>query len=248
MFPLILLTASMFPDEGVRIRWGWLFAIVSPIFMTTLIGAPLPPSLGFPAMYVVNIAVIAALIGILARNYRRASVVGRRQLRWGIYGICAGTIPVLTADMLTLVVPDWWWLHDVAVATIIFIPMGNLVALGRFNLYDIDSLLTSTILYTLVWAMLLWGLLIVVPLIAQSFGAALGLPPLVASIAFSGLMAFAIVMLARWLGPFVERVLFKERYALQAGVNRLMVEIRGIVDPRTLSDSSGIGSSRSSDQ
>jgi hypothetical protein len=161
----------------------------------------------------------------------------------GIYGICAGTIPVLTADMLTLVVPDWWWLHDVAVATIIFIPLGNLVALGRFNLYDIDSLLTSTILYTLVWAMLLWGLLIVVPLIAQSFGAALGLPPLVASIAFSGLMAFAIVMLARWLGPVVERVLFKERYALQAGVNRLMVEIRGIVDPRTCSDSSGIGSS-----
>ena len=145
----------------------------------------------------------------------------------GIYGICAGTIPVLTADMLTLVVPDWWWLHDVAVATIIFIPMGNLVALGRFNLYDIDSLLTSTILYTLVWAMLLWGLLIVVPLIAQSFGAALGLPPLVATIAFSGLMAFAIVMLARWLGPLVERVLFKD--ALRAAGGRESAHGR---DPR----------------
>ena len=103
--PLALRTILQFPEEVARPGRAaalapWLFA-GSGLFVTTFaFGFPLPPALGQPLGIGSNVLFIAVVLAVLAQSYRRASALGRRQLRWVLFGFYAGLAPAALAGAL----------------------------------------------------------------------------------------------------------------------------------------------------
>ena len=228
MFPLILRAAWMVPERSTEKReprWFWLFALTGPVVTTAFLGAPMPPSLGFSGLFAVNVAFITALLALLTHNYTRADALGRRQLKWVLYGLYAGLAPVLAVDLVTLAYPGWWWLHDLATMAEVLIPLCIFIAVVRFKLYDIDSLITTTVGYSLLSVAFLAALVGLVPPFAEAASGLMGIDRRVGTSALSALAAISVVLLGRSLNPFVERLLFRERFAVQEGVRELLAEI-----------------------
>jgi class 3 adenylate cyclase len=239
MLPLILRTGMIFPPEiapasGQLPWWPWLFAVFGPISLSWTFGIPLPPAVGFRAVFFVNVAFIATLLAIMTRNFRRAGPVGRRQLKWVVYGIYIGTVPVLLTDVVSAFAPSLWWLHEVAVIAEILIPVCVLIAIVRFNYFDIDRLITGTAVYSFLSVLVMAATLAVVPQLARLAHAAIDLDPHTAQLVLSLAVAAGVAPGQRYLRPRVERLLFRERHALKQGVESLLHELSTADGPEAL--------------
>src|SRR4030095_2203671 len=205
--------------------WPWLFAAFGPISLSWTFGFFLPPAVGFRLVFLVNVLFIATLLAILTRNYRRASPIGRRQLKWGGLGIYFGTVPVLLTDVVSAVAPPLWWLHEVAVIAELCIPVCVLMALMRANYFDVDHLITGTAVYSFLSVALLASMLVVVPQVSRLASAAVDLDPRTGQLVLSIVFAAGLIPGQRYLRPQMERVLFHERHALKGGVEDLLHEM-----------------------
>ncbi len=238
MFPVILRLAADTPDgvvppAGVR-WWSWLFALFGPVVLTAVFGMPLPPALGLPGMWVLNVLVIAALLGVLTLNYRRTTPIGRRQVKWVLVGLYIGLAPVLAADVIASAEPRWWWLHDVAAIFEIAIPIGFLIAFVRFNFLDVDRLISATIVNSGLTFSFFVLALVCVPRAANFTGMVLGLDPTLSSWVITGLLATPLYPAYTYLRPRVDRMLFVERYALEQSIEDLLDALEGPPDPDSL--------------
>jgi hypothetical protein len=230
MLPLVLRAIMIFPDEvappdGRLPWWPWLFAVFGPISLSWTFGVLLPPELGLRAAFGVNVLFILTMLAIITRNYRRASPIGRRQLKWVVLGIYVGTVPVLLTDVVTAFAPPLWWLHEVAMIAEILIPICILMAISRANYLDIDHLITGTAVYSFLSVGLLAALLVVVPQLSRLASKALGLDPHTGQLIVSIVFAASLVPGQRFLRPQIERLLFRERHALKEGVEVLLHEL-----------------------
>lgn len=239
MLPLILRAALLFPAEvappGGRLPWWpWLFAAFGPISLSWTYGVPLPPEVGFRAVFIVNVAFIVTLLAVLTRNFRRANPLGRRQLKWVLLGIYVGTVPVLLADVIAAVAPQLWWLHEVAVIAQIAIPLCLVMAIVRTNFLDVDHLITGAAVYSVLSVLLLAAVLTAVPLLARAASRASGLDPHTVQLVLAVVTAAGIVPGHRLLQPRMERLLFRERHALRAGVEDLLRQLAATESPEAL--------------
>jgi hypothetical protein len=230
MLPLVLRAIMIFPDEvappdGRLPWWPWLFAVFGPISLSWTFGVLLPPELGLRAAFGVNVLFILTMLAIITRNYRRASPIGRRQLKWVVLGIYGGTVPVLLTDVVTAFAPALWWLHEVAMIAEVLIPVCILMAISRANYLDIDHLITGTAVYSFLSVGLLAALLVVVPQLSRLASKALGLDPHTGQLIVSIVFAASLVPGQRFLRPQIERLLFRERHALKEGVEVLLHEL-----------------------
>ena len=238
MLPLIIRVARMFPERSPQpppVLWPWGFALFAPAAVSTVFGTPLAPAPALRLMFAVNVAFIGTVLFVLTRNYRTASAVGRRQLKWLVYGMYVGLVPVLAANVLTALVPRWWWLHDASVLAEALIPVCLFIAIVRFNLFDIDRLIATTALYSILSALLIGGVVAVVPTAAQAASAFVGVEQGTARLVLSGVLACCVIPARQYLRPSVERVFFSERHALTAGVDALLRDLAaGRERPRLL--------------
>jgi class 3 adenylate cyclase len=239
MLPLILRAVLIFPAEAAppdgRVPWWpWLFAIFAPISTSWVFGVPLPPEVGFRAVFAVNVAFIATLLVVLTRNFRRAGPIGRRQLKWVVLGIYVGTVPVLVADVVAAFEPALSWLHDAAVIAEIAIPLCVLMAIVRSNFLDVDRLITGAAVYSVLSVLLLAAVLAAVPQVARAASRAGGFDPRTVQLVLSLVVASGMVPARRFLDPRMERVLFRERHALRAGVEELLRELAAAPGPEAL--------------
>ncbi len=230
MLPLILRAALIFPAEvapaGGRLPWWpWLFAVFGPISLSWIYGVPLSPELGFRAVFAVNVAFIVTLLAVLTRNFRRASPSGRRQLKWIMLGMYVGTVPVLLADVAAAIAPPLWWLHEVAAIAEIAIPLCVLIAIVRTNYFDVDRLISGAVVYSVLSVLTLAAVLAAVPQVARAASRATDLNPHTVQLVLSIVVAAAMVPAHRLLLPHMERVLFRERHALRAGVEDLLRDL-----------------------
>lgn len=239
MFPLILRAVLTLSEKGVPAgarlpTWPWLFAVFGPIMTSRTFGVPLPPTVGFFAESVVTVAFVATFIVLLTRNFRQAGPLGRRQLKWVVYGIYIGTTPVLAADMVITFDPSWWWLHEMATTAVALIPLCIFIAIVRFNFFDIDRLISATAAYTILLVLLLAGALIVIPRLSQAASNTVGVDPVFGQTVCSLLLAALVVPSQRYLRPQVERLFFAERYALEQGIEHLLRELSVCEGPQAL--------------
>ena len=239
MFPLTLRTAMLLPDEvapadGRLPAWPWLFALFGPIGTSAMFGVPLPPLIGLRGIFVLNVAFIATLLVLLTRNFRRAGPIGRRQLKWVVYGIYLGAVPVLAADAVIAIAPRFWWLHDVSMIAMVVIPICICIAIVRYNLFDIDRLISATVAYTILFVLLLAGALTVIPRLSLAASSTIGLDPAFGQTVFSLLLAALVVPGQRYLRPQIERRFFAERYALERGVEQLLRDLSRCGGPQAL--------------
>jgi class 3 adenylate cyclase len=240
-FPLILRVPMLFPPEvasesGRLPRWPWIFSILGPIAFTWVYGFPLPPAIAQQSLLLVNIAFIVALLAVLTRNFLRCGPIGRRQLKWVLYGIYVGTVPVLAADVVAALEPAAWWLHDLAVVAEVVIPISILIAILRFNLFDIDQLISAAAVLSLLSVLLIASLPTVVLPSARWLSAVAGLEQGTVQVLLSGLLATGMVWFRGRTRPYVDRAFFPERYRLATCMNDLLQELSAAHERTALLD------------
>jgi class 3 adenylate cyclase/glycopeptide antibiotics resistance protein len=239
MFPLALQAIRAFPDGSApRSRradaWTWIFGLQALAVLSWVFGVPFSTATGLRATTAGNVLVAAAMLALVTHNYRRSDAVGRRQLKWVLYGFYVAALPVLLANLLPMATPRLWWLHEVAMSAVVLLPVCMLIAITRFKLFDIDRLLTATAWYSIVIGLLVAGVLLAVPPAARALSGATGVDRSTSQVLLAALLALAIVPGGRSVRERLERRLFAERYALRDGVEQLLGELAETTDPEKI--------------
>jgi class 3 adenylate cyclase len=237
--PLLLRAALLLPESAApRRAWvfaiPWLFVIMAPVATSAFVGFPFPPHIGLRFHPLLQVSVYAALLIILARNYFRANPIGRRQIRWVLLGFYLALVPALVITSVVAVAPDAFILYTVSGLGLPLIPIAFLIAIVRYNLFDIDRLVSTAASYSVLSIVFLGGVLLVVPRIAQASANAAGIDPLLAQSALSLGLAVAGVPLHRRLRPLIDRKFFPERHAIESNVKLLLAELPGCDSPESL--------------
>jgi len=236
-FPLALRLVLRVPDELARddrlAVWGpWAFAGLGVALTSWAFGVPLPPRVGFVANQVGTALLIVVILWVLARRWSRASAAGRRQIKWVLLGFYVGTAPALAGALLALVSPKLWWLYEAGLAFAIAIPICLAIALVRYNLFDVDRLITNAASFSILSIGILGALLGVAPRLAEAVSGLVD--PTVAQTGLSLGVAGIAVGMQRNLEGRIGRWLFPERQALEGQALRLQQDLAACDKPGDL--------------
>jgi signal transduction histidine kinase/CheY-like chemotaxis protein len=230
---LMLRWAALFPSEVPerhRSWWGWAAAGTALwlcVRASYLVGGPIPPPLVPRVAQATHAGLMLLTIGLLARNYAQAGALGRRQLKWVLYGATMGSIP-LAAAQLTLAVRPAWSHFPLAyaggtMATALWV-VFTIVAIVRYSAFDIDRLLSATASASLMAAVFVAGVVFVLPELAS----ALSGPDLGESTVRVGLALVLVAVLAAAHGhlrPWLDRMLFPGRLVQGQEIEQLLRDL-----------------------
>ena len=149
--------------ESARLnrRWAWLGGLFIAIRMNYFLGGPISTEAIPRAVLVVDGVFLVSIVVILTWNTLHATAVGRRRSKWVLLGA------YLTAmSMLLSLVPSFVEIEGVRYFESLpygmlmgaAFPLSLLLAIIRFDLFDIDRILSSTASYSLAIGALLAAL------------------------------------------------------------------------------------------
>ena len=225
-------------------RWPWLLALAGPLYSSLILGTPLPPALGQLLFPLGTAALAACLLGVVVHDYRAADAVGRRKLRWVLYGVYVGTFPFGLGWLAYLFDPALLWLTLYSLGAALLIPVGFLVAIVRHNLLDIDRLISATASYSILSVLVVAGALTLVPRASRAASAALGVDPDAGQLVLSLVLAAIAVPLHRRLRPRIDRVFFAERAQIDRTARDLLGELATRDSAHALVECAGRGLAR----
>jgi class 3 adenylate cyclase len=194
-----------------------------------------PISMGANGLALVGFAI--AMLVALTRVYRSANPLGRRQIKWMVYGSYVGLLPfgLFNAVLMLGIVADWMGaLYALAALAGVAMPLGILVAIAFYQFLDIDRLFSATLSYSVLAILGLALVLGVMPTVSQAAGDALGLAPAYGQILFAFALAAIVVPAQRVVRPRIDRLLFPQRLALEQGFEHLLAAISGCADMQEL--------------
>ena len=242
--PLSVRGALMFPHgrppESRLARLGPLaFALLGPLDVSRFNELPFSRDVGTWGMGVGGLVLFVLLLGIMTRTYRRSDLIGRRQLRWFLYGLYLAISVPLGAGVLAALDVRFVSVLVASLAGLALIPLFLLISIARYNLFDIDRLISSTASYSIIGIALLFGLIAGVPGMALAVGPPMGVEPTTAQVLLSLGLAAVLVPLHFLLRPRIERTFFGERWALDQAFETLLEDLSGCADPAELARLAG---------
>ncbi len=188
------------PEEH---RWVWLFAVAAPLEASRDFGLFLRPAVGrFVFITTVSLAAAYALLRLTMR-VRDATPIERRQLYWVLFGLYWGAAPIILARLLILADDRFAPLYGVALSIASLLPIVWAFAIFRFNMLDVDQVISVTTTYLIVVVAL-----VPIGLAAHSLffsGVSIVVELSIVATVFAG-----SILGYRWLQPRVERFLFSE--------------------------------------
>jgi signal transduction histidine kinase/CheY-like chemotaxis protein len=225
---LLLFPDEVDPRDRLSPKWAWLACLWILVRLNYFLGGPVPS--GAVPGTVLAVDSFFALMGlsIATWNYFHANRIGRRRFKWLVLGAYVSTIPWLATSLASYVgLPQlaFHQMFEILMLVQVSLPVGILIAVARFNLFDVDRLLSSTASYTIAVAALAGVTFSAVPAAAGALAQLTGWSPT----AFHGPLAIGLVgvglLLGRRLRPRIDRVFFPERLALQDGIARLLKDL-----------------------
>jgi MFS family permease len=177
-------------------------------------------------VYAVIGAVLLAMFSLLLR-FRRADAVQRRQLTWFVYATAVNALVIVFAAVLSLL-PT---LFDAVVNAVGFLllPAAVAVAMLRYRLFEIDRIVSRTVSYGLLTAVLVGVYLLVVAVLRALLEPLTGSSTL--AVAGSTLAAAAVFNPARRrLQAAVDRRFDRARYDAARAVDAFTARLREQVD------------------
>jgi hypothetical protein len=245
----VTLPALLVPDGRLRSRRWRPVAVTGVVAVAlVLVGAGLAPArledlpidnpfaLAGPAGTVAavlgvagTILWIASLVASLAcvvLGFRSSSGVERQQLRW----VAAGVMAAVAGLLAGLAVPQSTVISYILYSMVLCIPLAVAVAVLRYRLWDLDRLVSRTVTYTLVTALLVVPYLLIVPAagrLAQGSGSL--------AVAAATLAAALFQPLRRRVQQLVDRRFNRRRYDAARTVEAFTVRLRDQVDLDALS-------------
>jgi hypothetical protein len=169
-------------------------------------------------------SLVAALVCVVLR-FRASRGTQRQQMRWVGAGAAAAVIGLL------LSVPGALGLLPNATTYVLFVgllcpPVGVAVAVLRYRLWDLDRLVSRTVTYTLVTALLVAPYLLIVPAASRLVGGSGSLAVAAATLAAAALFQ----PLRRRVQDLVDRRFNRRRYDAARTVAAFATHLRDQVD------------------
>jgi hypothetical protein len=203
-FPLLLHFLFRFPDDRVpegrwhRI-WPWFFSLPLPLFFGLALSSRMAVGwMGFGTTVVVG---VVAALAVATRRFRRADLVARRQMKWVLFGFYCAGLSFAVGAAASVLDPRLGWLWFAAFGAAPLFPLSLVVSVVRFNLFDIDRVLSATASYNVLAVLLGAGALVVVPRIAEAASGFVGIDPRTGQVALSLVLAALLIPAHRRLRP-----------------------------------------------
>lgn len=230
--------------EGERISpaWSWLGLLWVLPRLNFVTAGPLPTASLPVFVLALDGAYIAGAMGVLTYNYRRADPVGRRRVKWLLLGAWVGLAPMIVTLAIPVVNPGFEWFGELFAASglaTVAVPLGLLVGILRFQLFDVDRLIGSTASYTVLAGLGMLGAALVIWPLAALATRTLGIDPLMGQVVLSLALVAAAVPAQRQLRPRIDRLLFPERHATLAALRQLEGEVSAVGEPRARAEHLG---------
>ena len=240
--PLILGWCLDFPKERRPRSWGhywpWALAPINAVLRGSyFLGGPVPPSQVPTGIAIADGTVGALCLLALTFNFWRADRIGRRQIKWVLLGVYVGVVPIVVTFLLAalrIALPWHGLLFSLSFLLSVSNSLGVLTAIVRYQLYDIDRLISATASYSVLAVAFLTGVLTLVPRLAAAAGGAIEVSPFFVQLVLSGVLAAIAVPAHRSLRPRIDRLFFPERQALERDVGRLLDDLGEPDEPREL--------------
>jgi hypothetical protein len=167
-----------------------------------------------------------ALVCVVLR-FRASRGVERQQLRWVAAG-AAGAVAGLLAGTL---LPQQTLISGVLYAMVLCVPVAVAVAVLRYRLWDLDRLVSRTVTYALVTALLVVPYLLIVPAAGRLVQGSGSLAVAAATLATAALFQ----PLRRRVQDLVDRRFNRRRYDAARTLERFAARLRDQVDLDALS-------------
>lgn len=206
-------------------RWPWIFLIAAFSPLARLMAWPVAWKTAFLLQFSLAALVLSLCVLVVIGGFRRADALGRRRLKWVVYGYIFGFGPLAVLNLVAAGFPSVLWIANFSNYTLLLVPLSVLIAAVRSQLFDIDRLLSATTTFSILAALLLVGLLTLAPPAAAFLSAATGLDASAAQTVLSLLMAALMVPGYGYLRPWLDRVFFAERQILERGVEDLLLAL-----------------------
>lgn len=233
----IALVPLIFPDgHAPGPRWAWLYGVIAIAMGSVLIAAiaegwkerdtiaagatTLPDPSGFPLnmLLVALVATIVATIGAFASlvaRYRAAGPIERDQLKWFIFGL---SIVVATVVLEQTVVPPS--LERIVWFATWALPISMAIGILRYRLFDIDLIVSRTVLWGLLTAFVFGVYIIIVGVIGSRLSRS---HDLALSLIATGIVAVCFQTVRQRLQTTVNQFVYGDRddpYAVLARLGR----------------------------
>ena len=181
------------------------------------------------SLFCALILMMLALVSQIGR-FRQGGHIQRQQIKWVMYAIGIW----IASFFLALLIPSLSILIFPIVAALI--PLSITIAILRFGLYDIDTIINRTLVYAALTA-ILGGVYSISIVLMEALTRAISgeQSPLV--IVISTLLIAALFNPLRgWLQTLIDRAFFRSKYDAERILERFAAEIRDEVSIRRLSD------------
>jgi hypothetical protein len=188
--------------------------IDNPFGRTGVVGT-VAAVVGFTGLGLWFISMLAALVSLVLR-FRASRGTERQQLRWvvaGATGAVAGLVVGIAGVELTY-------------PAVLCLPVGVAVAVLRYRLWDLDRLVSRTVTYALVTALLIVPYLLILPAATRLAGNSGSLAVAAATLAAAALFQ----PLRRRVQDLVDRRFNRRRYDAARTVDAFAVRLRDQVD------------------
>jgi hypothetical protein len=177
-FLSMFLLLQVFPTGHLPSRrWRWLLVAVAAGGIANFVASlfePAPYGTGIPgfvdpfaipslaplsdaagtASSVILVLLLSATVALLVARFRRGTPVERQQIKWFAWAASVITLLLIAAIVSTPVaaVSDTLW--SIALGSFLLLPLAATIAILRHRLYDIDRIVSRTIGYAVVTAIL----------------------------------------------------------------------------------------------
>jgi class 3 adenylate cyclase len=151
-----------------------------------------------------------------------------------VLGLYAAVLPPILAGAVTLWDSRFIGLYTASLASVGILPLAVLVSISRFNLFDVDRLLSTAAVWNVLLALGLALALLIVPMLAAAGSEVLGIRTPATQVLVLALFTAAAFATHGQIRSGVERVLFADRFRIDQGAKELHGQIAGCGDAREL--------------
>jgi signal transduction histidine kinase len=228
---IIVLPVQLFPDGSpLSPRWRWLpwatVGLVIVSYIAGTFGPGLNPAIHFPhattgalgaalgagqaATAGIGLCGLLGLVSLVLR-YRRSPSEVRHQILWLLFAGLLYVVPFVAYITLKSVAGiNLEWLAAISVVGLVAVPFATAIAVLRYRLYDIDIIVSRTIVYGSL-AVLITGVYIGIAVGIGDLVGSGGKPNLGLSILATAIVAVGFQPIRQWLQRVANRLVYGTR-------------------------------------
>jgi hypothetical protein len=198
------------------------------------------PSGSKPVQTIMSVLLFVAAVSTLGLRLHRARGVERQQIKWPAYTAVVATGGSLLYDTAISEAIGLRWLEGVGyvvvIATLVGFPISIGIAIVRYKLYEIDTLINRTLVYGVLTATLAAIYFGAVVLLQRLFVALTGEKSTLAVVVSTLVIAALFNPLRRRIQGFIDRRFYRSKYDAAKTLESFSAKLRDETDLDALSN------------